>query len=142
MNDTMWSSIDTSIATTDTNIDWTRDDIKRLFVMAKRGVRHNEMGKALGRNPFAVRHALRKMITQQCVFHPAEDVAAIYHMDIYDFHRILAPKKYYVSIDKADPPMTKNTELLGDISSTPWCLWMFTVLVVGLVGFTPFVTFD
>lgn len=124
---------------------WSRADIVQLFSLAKTGKKPWAFADALGRSTSAVQHAMRKMIIQQLIFHDAEDVAATYHMDIYDLHRILAPRKYYVPIPPHKPPpaaaqVVPYSHVVPMTRSYPsWCMWAFIFMALPIIAMQPFV---
>jgi hypothetical protein len=126
---------------------WTRADIVQLFSLAKTGKKPWAFADALGRSTSAVQHAMRKMIIQQLIFHNAEDVAATYHMDIYDLHRILAPRKYYVPITQKPAPATApatvpvpSSHVVPVTRSYPsWCIWACIFMALPIIAMQPFV---
>jgi len=103
---------------------WSETDLQRLSTLARGGNSAEEMAPALGRSASAVRHALRKLLIQQCTVHSAQAVADAYDMELVALRRLLSPLKYYVPLQ-------------GPAGYSPWGLWFFTATVVALVAIGP-----
>lgn len=112
---------------------WPRSAILNMYDMATAGMDMADMAKVLKRSTKAVRHAMRKMISQQCLMHDAADVAAEYHMDVHDLRRILSNKKYYV-------PLAEEKKSLACNPPT-WCILTFFV-ILPIIAAQPLMIFD
>jgi hypothetical protein len=108
---------------------WTHADLRTLYELNQSGLTMRGAARLLNRSPAACERALNKVIAQQLVWHPMDEVADHYNDD--DIAYRVTEAKYYVPLDPALAMMPKPA------FSFPYML----VVIVTVIGFIMYATF-
>lgn len=78
------------------NKKWDRNDIQSLYYMSIQGNTISEMCRELNRSRKSVVQALKRIQTQQALFHPIHEIATLHNTDLETFTKRLMDPLFYI----------------------------------------------
>lgn len=107
---------------------WSNEDVQQLYHMIANNKSISHVCRKLKRTKEAVLNAQTKMITQQLIFHPIDDVMRFYEVDQDGLHNTLTHPKFYVPLRLADKSQPGGS-VLGIIVASIGVSFFVTTLI-------------
>lgn len=109
---------DTKIQPLYKNNKWTREEIEDLYYMSVHNHTITEMSRELNRSRKSIIQALKRIQTQQALFHPIHEIATLHNTDMETFLYRLTDPLFYVPYKVNQTPMiiVASIVLFGFIS--------------------------
>lgn len=100
------------------NHNWTREDLEEIYSMSFHNHTVLEIANYLNRPYKSVLRALRRIQTQQAMYHSMSDVAAAHNMNIEKLSKRLKDTLYYIPIETNEFPhiITITSIVFGVVS--------------------------
>lgn len=97
--------VEEDIVYTQKNKKWHRDDIETLYYMSIQGNTISEMCRELNRSRKSIIQALKRIQTQQALFHPMHEIASLHNADLETFAKRLIDPLFYIPFKVNQTPM-------------------------------------
>lgn len=84
---------------------WTREDVQDLHTMSVAGNTISEIARHMDRSRRSVIQALKRVQTQQALFHPMHEVAAWHSTDLETLAKRLKDPLFYIPLQQNEVPL-------------------------------------
>lgn len=97
---------------------WTREEIENLYSMSVQGNTIAEMCRELNRSRKHIIQALKRIQTQQALFHPMHEIASLHNTDVEIMSKRLKDPLFYIPVEQNNVPVViiATTVLFGLVS--------------------------